>query len=453
MSETKLNPTHLFISYASEDAALAKWLARKLAALGYAVWFDQLKMLGGEPWPQTIDDAIKNRTFRMLGLISVNSLNKPKPTGERTLAQKIGEQRAISDFLIPLKLDSTELDWLTTAISYIPFNRGWADGWRQLLKKLDSISAPKTLSDAQSLAATAFPTGDDLIVAAPEDLRANVIRVNELPTSLRVLQVNHSLNQERRAALELAWPYYRISNSVWVSFVPLPKEFETEVEVANEWQSWTGLEETRGVQTRNIVANLIIRSLKARLLRAGCCVHPKKDQTIYLPENFTKDGWLRFIGYNGKNSRLMIRGKVTFKRFGKPNEINHHHFAFRIRLGKGLDKSFWIQISPSLFFFDELENPITDKRVGARRKRVCKSWFNAKWINRLLATEKLLLDSQTNSSDGIILDQGFHTIEVPVKLNEAALGEKEELVSEVIETTDQEEVLELENQDKGDADE
>ncbi len=149
MNEVVLNPTHLFISYASEDAVLATWLARKLAALGYAVWHDQMKMLGGEPWPQTIDDAIKNRTFRMLALISASSLHKQKPTGERVLAQRIADQRGIPDFLIPLKVDGTELDWLTSPISYIAFNRSWADGLRQLLKKLDSISAPKALANAQ----------------------------------------------------------------------------------------------------------------------------------------------------------------------------------------------------------------------------------------------------------------------------------------------------------------
>ena len=68
-----MNPqgaSHLFISYAVEDGLLARWLARKLAARGHPDWFDQIKLLGGEQCPQTIDEAIKNRTFRMLALIS-----------------------------------------------------------------------------------------------------------------------------------------------------------------------------------------------------------------------------------------------------------------------------------------------------------------------------------------------------------------------------------------------
>ena len=42
---TNPNPTHLFISYAAEDLALARWLAQKLAARGHPVWFDKMKLV------------------------------------------------------------------------------------------------------------------------------------------------------------------------------------------------------------------------------------------------------------------------------------------------------------------------------------------------------------------------------------------------------------------------
>src|SRR3989442_1007328 len=56
---------HLFISYATEDAALAEWLTLKLTAGGYRVWCDRVKLLGGESYPRNIDAAIEKRTFRM----------------------------------------------------------------------------------------------------------------------------------------------------------------------------------------------------------------------------------------------------------------------------------------------------------------------------------------------------------------------------------------------------
>jgi hypothetical protein len=71
---------HLFISYAWEDGALAEWLTLKLTAAGYRVWCDRFKMLGGERWPEDIDDAIKTQTFRMLHLLSKHSLHKENPS-------------------------------------------------------------------------------------------------------------------------------------------------------------------------------------------------------------------------------------------------------------------------------------------------------------------------------------------------------------------------------------
>ena len=84
---------HLFISYATEDADLTKWLALKLTSEGYAVWCDMLKLRGGESYPKNIDEAIKNRTFRFIALLSRASLSKPNPLKERTLALNIARKR------------------------------------------------------------------------------------------------------------------------------------------------------------------------------------------------------------------------------------------------------------------------------------------------------------------------------------------------------------------------
>jgi len=42
---------HIFISYAREDSSFANWLTKRLAAEGYWVWQDQLKLRGGQMWP------------------------------------------------------------------------------------------------------------------------------------------------------------------------------------------------------------------------------------------------------------------------------------------------------------------------------------------------------------------------------------------------------------------
>jgi hypothetical protein len=422
MSDTPdTSPTHLFISYAEEDAVLSKWLARKLASFGYAVWFDQLKMLGGEPWPQTIDDAIKNRTFRMLALMSANSVSKPNPTKERTLALRIAKQRKIPDFLITLKVDKAELDWLTADISYIPFDGGWAEGLRRLIKKLDAISAPKTLTNGAAIAASTFSVGDDLCESTTEQVRANVIRVQMISDVLIGFQVLTPLTEEQGSRLATSWPYYRIGDSVAIAFCPPSDEYRELIKPTGEQWSWTNCDKVRGVRSRDIVVNLIVRTVQVMLLRAGCQLHPKRQGIFYLPTDFTEDGQLHFKNFRGKRTWLKIRGKATFWRQDKPSEVNFHHFAFQIKLGRGLDASFWIQLTPSLFFFDEAGNPIVDNRVGARRRRLTKDWWNAKWINRLLAAEQILANLPSNAEFGVVLDKAVLSLSSPITLNEVRL--------------------------------
>ena len=442
-------PTHLFISYAVEDCALATWLARKLAARGHPVWFDQMKLLGGEPWPQTIDDAIKNRTFRMLALISAHSLRKQKPTGERTLAQRIAEQGHIPDFLIPLKVDGSELDWLTTTVSYISFTRGWADGWRALLKKLDSISTPRSLVNAAPLAASSFPRGEDLINDTGEQLITNIIRVKSFPKILQVFKVGSSVEPEDWKALEKTWAFYEITKDALVALIPPPAEFADRIKPTPEKCLWAECESFRNVRARDIAASLIMKVLARRLTKANCLNHPnpKLKGTFFLPETFIEGGKLSFKGYRGKKTWLLIRGRVTFQRAGGIREVNYHHFAFRLRLARGLDKSFYVQLAPSLVFFDEKGVPITDKSAGSRRRRMTKMWFNNKWLTRLMAAEQLLTSLPPAGADDLVLEPGLVTLTSPRGLNEALLVQNEEKETPDEEATDVE--LTLDEQEEG----
>lgn len=428
------NPSHLFISYAVEDAALARWLARKLAARGHPVWFDQMKLLGGEQWPQTIDDAIKSRTFRMLALISEHSLRKQKPTGERTLAQRIAEQRKIADFLIPLKVDGSELDWLTTTVSYISFTRGWADGWRALLKKLDSISAPRLLAGAAPLAASSFPRGEDLVNTTGEQILTNIIRVKSFPNILRVFQVARSVEAEEWKKLEATWAFYEIAKDALVALTPPPPEFADRIKPTPEQLLWAECDLFRNVRARDIAASLIMKALSRRLTKAGCLEHPnpKLKETFFLPEAFVEGGKLSFRGFRGRKTWLLIRGRVTFRRVGGVRELNFHHFAFRLRLARGLDRAFYVQLTPTLVFFDEKGNAIVDKSVGSRRRRMTKMWYNDKWLNRVMAAEFVLTSLPTAGADDLVLEPGLVELTSPRGLNEAIL-EPEATSDDVVE--------------------
>ena len=148
---------HLFISYASEDWALAEWLTLRLTADGYRVWCNRFQLLGGEPYPRDAEDAIRNRTFRVIGLLSRASMSKPNLTNEHRFALNIARGRHI-EFLIPLNVDGlspADLDWMISGLPFIPFHESWAAGLSQLRDRLILIEAPRPLENGEQIAADA----------------------------------------------------------------------------------------------------------------------------------------------------------------------------------------------------------------------------------------------------------------------------------------------------------
>ena len=416
--------THLFISYAIEDVALAEWLARKLVNQGYAVWFDRMKLLGGEPWPQDIDVAIKERTFRMLALLSEHSLKKPNPSKERTLALNIAKTRKIADFLIPLKVDSAELDWLTTDLTYLPFNNGWAEGWRSLLKKLEVLNAPKPLATRRDIAATSFNAGMGLVVEKSESIVSNALLVKKFPKSLTIFELKRSARNQARDLVDPRWAAFQISESEVAAFGRPPNDLDP-----GKWKKkgsvdWPNVPEYEGVRTSNIVRDLIERTIRARLLRAGSHIHPKRGRTYYLLPQYSKDGNLHFVGRSGKNTWCKIQGQTRVLRPGKPAEQVRHLFAFDLFRWHLSKETVAIQIRPTLVFTDVDGNLILDEKVGSLRRKLTKSWWNDKWLNRLLAAADVITHAPPTPGDGLALTDQLLRIEAEKSLDETTLGQE-----------------------------
>lgn len=57
----------VFITRANpEQNSFTLWLGTKLAAAGYLVWADVLRLRMGQDWQRKIEDAIRNRAYKVL---------------------------------------------------------------------------------------------------------------------------------------------------------------------------------------------------------------------------------------------------------------------------------------------------------------------------------------------------------------------------------------------------
>ena len=410
----------LFISYAYEDQVFAKWLARKLAFYGYGVWIDQIEILGGESWVKEVDVAIKDRSFRVLGLLSKASIGKDNPRKERTQALQLGKQRKTDDFLITLNLDGVQPDWTMSDISWISFRESWSDGLRRLLKKLESLNAPRIHAGNSAIAKAALERGASLLAHKSEPLTTNLLPFIRVPEVLRVFDISEFDDEQSKASYDL-WPHYRLEPGRAGAFSPPPAPLAKvvkETKAALHWPSYDSIHET---PTHNVISRLLNRSVHSWLIRAGCILAEDRSG-YYLPAPFRGESIFRFKDVDGSSSYIRVAGSILMYRPNSAPEEVIHHPAIRYAIRKADWGGFMIQLRPGVTLFDGAHKLITGRKVGPRTKRVTRAYFNEKWRKRLMAFLQLLTQAAIEDKETTLKLGSLVTLSTDWSLDESALA-------------------------------
>ena len=150
----------LFISHASpEDNAFTIWLGAKLAAAGYEVWADVLRLTGGDDWQRKLEDALRNRACKVLLVANQKSVDKQGVRNEIQIASDVAKKIGDTRFIIPLKLGPFDAPFLIAHAQYIDFSQGWSSGLHELMSALqEEYKIP--LSGEPSAADMEFAAGD-----------------------------------------------------------------------------------------------------------------------------------------------------------------------------------------------------------------------------------------------------------------------------------------------------
>ena len=159
----------------------------------------------------------------MIALLSKISIQKDGPTKERTLALNMGKERKI-DFLIPLLLEPlspSELDWMMSDITNIPFHQGWAIGLQQLVQKLDKIQTPQSLNNSFAAAAESLLPKNVLDVRQ-ETLHSNILRVQRIPEVIKRFVLQRQPTPDDETVISQAWPSFQVDQTTRLAFLPPP---------------------------------------------------------------------------------------------------------------------------------------------------------------------------------------------------------------------------------------
>lgn len=99
--------TFVFLNHATpEDNAFTTWLGARLAAAGYEVWSDILKLGGGETFWNDINDGIRRHTALFVPILSPAAAN-PEKRGvhnEISIAMQVMRRDKLNSFILPVLL-------------------------------------------------------------------------------------------------------------------------------------------------------------------------------------------------------------------------------------------------------------------------------------------------------------------------------------------------------------
>lgn len=125
----------VFIAYVQEDARLADRLFEGLDAAGFAPWMDRRKLLPGQNWPRSIEEAIETSDF-FVACFSRRSVGK-KGGFQAEIRYALDCARRLPldrIYLIPARLDDCRVPRsIQRELQYVDLFPDWERGLERLL--------------------------------------------------------------------------------------------------------------------------------------------------------------------------------------------------------------------------------------------------------------------------------------------------------------------------------
>lgn len=414
--------TAIFISHASpEDNRFTIWLGAKLAAIGYEVWADVLRLRGGDDWQRKLETALRDRACKVLLVANPTAVDKQGVRNELQIASDVA--RALKDdaFIIPLRLEPFKAPFLIAQAQYIDFQRGWAQGLHDLISVLDEFEIPRRHGGTTEIWRELQLLDSRPLSDMPELLTSNWIAVQKLPSHVYY----HPDDQMRDGTTSYPEIPYGVGR---LAFSPAPEG--PGVNQENPAQTFKPREEfladgwaSLGIQAyeaRRLTTQLVNVALGNYLKLRGL--------GVYLMANRHEAFWA---------SRTVPSGRIAFswRHFSGSRQLQGRSLKRGVSWHFAVSPSFQtfpcrhIRVLSRLIFTTDGSEPITgSRRMHQLRRSFAKSWRNARWRDMLLAFLYWLSDGSTlvtipvNSTEGVVLRLPPLLFQSPVSLPTATEG-------------------------------
>ena len=393
----------LFISHANpQDNEVARWLALRLAAEGYPVWCDLTKLLGGEPFWQEIETAIRERTCKFLFLLSQHSNEKQGTLDELNLASTVRKQVGDEHFIIPLRVDDMDFSKANIRIhglNIVDFTSSWMLGFQRLVERLrdDGVQTdPRFGKDAVAQWWTQTYGQNEGVTEQEDRYISNQFPVVRLPETIRII----GLQEQPKSELNPADSPHPVAahKRFLVSFAE-PRELLSFIE-KNKLHFDEGLEEQPFEQflesgrqpaiarnvARNLVRYLFRQAMERFALSRGLCRYDlaSRRSFFWFSKGVLEGEKLSFQTPDGRSVRRHLVGFSNCT--ARDGSVITRNWHFGVELDPFIGDASHVSVLPHVCFSVDglpFDNPKKQHRL---RRSQCRRWYNDDWRDRILAS-------------------------------------------------------------------
>ena len=130
----------VFLAYVQEDSKAASRLCDALEDQGFDPWFDRRKLLPGQNWPRSIEDAIEATDFAIACFSNHSVTKKGGFQAEIRYALDCAHRVPLDDvFLIPVRLDDCRVPTrIQKETQYVDLFPDWDAGLQRVFRIIET---------------------------------------------------------------------------------------------------------------------------------------------------------------------------------------------------------------------------------------------------------------------------------------------------------------------------
>lgn len=380
--------------------------------MGYEVWADILRLKGGHDWQRRLENALRDRSRKVLLVANQSAVNKQGVRNEIQIASDVARRIGDNEMIIPLRLSAYDAPFLIAHSQYINFEKSWSSGLTELLEVLEGCPDVKRVdTESTGIWKDIQLIHGKTLVAQQERLISNWLELSGTPKAIKHYGFRGMAQERKRKD--------RLSNPPW----PLVQYGSGFLSFAN----FDDLQDHFGPDTP--IATLAEHDLSDYLEqgwpRVGISAYEARKQFANLArqglERFFKQRGLKEYQLSGPNSAWWpsidaapttkisfkwgdISGSRQVQGVSEKRKMNWH-FAMSVSARTAPVRH--VRVLSRIVFTEDGHKPFSDpKRMHQLRRSFAKTWRNARWRDMMLAFLHWLAE-------------GRDRIQVPVSSTEA----------------------------------